>query len=279
VSHNRHSEALFDQRLLEYLRTAGRDGVLQAILLGADRSRSERLFAVVEVATAPMFELVRHEKRGLVSVAKAWELARRALEVTLPVLVELDIQLPQKQQLALQRDYERLWAFMRRASLNRDGSADLAALSVQSDGPPMESAWLALEYRLAYIEARLRRGDDFRDTRFDEVFGAPRRSGEPVRGQRMSDAHIARLLGLTLDGFNTLKTIRPSPAALNELLNHTGYVDRSLRARSVDERAPMAAHTKLAAGVPESDIDKLDLEEDFEILMRKFKRMKLRRSS
>ena len=114
--------------------------------------------------------------------------------------------------------------------------------------------------------------------RFDEVFDTPRRSGQPVRGQRMSDSHIARLLGLTLDGFCTLQTIRPSPAALNELFNHTGYVDRSIRGRTAADGSRMAAHTKLAAGVPESDIKKLDLEEDFEFLMRKFKRMKSRRS-
>jgi len=265
---------LFDQRLLQFLGTVGRDSVLHAILLAAESHRSQRLFAVIELSTAPMLEHLRGNKRGLVSVAKAWEMARNALALTLPVLEELGIELPPQQRSALQRDYEQLFGFLRRASLNQDGTADLAALSVHSDAEMVEGAWLALEYRLAYIEARLRCGQDFRDCRFDEVFGSPRRCGEPVRGQRMSDAHIAKLLGLTLDGFSTLKTTRPSPAALNELFNHTGYVDRSIRARTHQDGTAMAAHTKLAAGVPPSDINKLDLEEDFEILMRKFKRMK-----
>lgn len=278
MSDSRHSEAFYDQWLLLYLRTVGRDSVLHAILLAADRYRSQQLFAVIELATAPMVDHVRYQKRGLVSVARAWEVARGALELTLPALAELGIDLPPKQRAALQRDYEQLFAFLRRAALNRDGSADLAALSLQSDDEQLEGAWLALEYRLAYIEERLRCGQDFRESRFDEVFGTPRRSGEPTRGQRMSDAHLARLLGLTLDGFCTLKTIRPSPAALNELCNHTGYVDRSIRGRTANEGARMAAHTKLSSGVPASDIDKLDLEEDFEILMRKYKRMKSRRS-
>lgn len=256
----------------------GRESVLHSLLLGADRDRSPRLFEVIELATTPMLDHTRSQKRGLVSVARSWEMARAALELTLPVLAELGIELPSKQLAALHRNYEQLFAFVRRCSANRDGSADLAALSVRADEEPVEGAWVALEYRLAYIEARLRCGQDFSDSRFDEVFDTPRRSGQPVRGQRMSDSHIARLLGLTLDGFCTLQTIRPSPAALNELFNHTGYIDHSIRGRTAADGSRMAAHTKLAAGVPESDIKKLDLEEDFEFLMRKFKRMKSRRS-
>jgi hypothetical protein len=279
VSDSRYRENDFDQRLLQFLTTIGRDGVLRAMLLGADAARSERLFAIIEQATAPMFDHVRNAKRGLVSVAKAWELPRSAVELTLPALAELGIELPQQQRVALHRDYEQLFTYLRRAAINRDGCSDLAALSVQSDGGSSEGAWLALEYRLAYIEAKLRRGQDLKESRFDEVFGTPRRPGEPTRGQRLSDAHIAKLLGLPLDGFNTLKTIRPSPAALNELYNHTGYVDRSIAARTDRPGvALMAAHTRCADGVPESDIDKLDLEADFEVLHRKFKRLKSRRS-
>lgn len=278
MTHSPHRETSFDQRLLLYFRTVGRDGVLHDILLAADSFGSDRLFAVIELATAPMLDHARHSKRGLVSVAKAWEVARDALELTLPVLAELGIELVPKQRSALQRDYEQLFAFLRRAVHNRDGSGDLDALSVQADQQRVEGAWLALEYRLAYLEARLRCGQDFRESRFNEVFGNPRRAGEPTRGQRLSDAQIARLLGLTLDGFCTLKTIRPSPAALNELFNHTGYVDRSLRGRATNEGERLAAHTTLPTGIPASDIDKLDLEEDFESLMRKFRRMKSRRS-
>ena len=278
MTYRGHTAAFFDQLLLLYLRTVGRESVLHSILLGADRDRSPRLFETIEEAIAPMIEHVRTQKRGLVSVARSWEIARAALDRTLPVLSELGIELPAKQREALHGNYEQLFAFLGRSSAKRDGSADLAALSVHSDEEPVEGAWVALEYRLAYIEARLRCGQDFSDARFDEVFETPGRCGEPVRGQRMSDTHIARLLGLTLDGFRTLQTIRPSPAALNELFNHTGYVDRSIRGRTASDGSRMAAHTKMAAGVPEADIKKLDLEEDFEFLMRKYKRMKSRRS-
>ena len=74
----------------------------------------------------------------------------------------------------------------------------------------------------------------------------------------------------------TPRPTRPSPAALNELQRHTGYVDRSIGLRGeAHEGAPaLAALTIHGEPILESDVDALDFDDHFKELMRKFLRMK-----
>ena len=134
--------------------------------------------------------------------------------------------------------------------------------------------WLKLKRRSAYIEMRLRKGQDIPDERFDEVF--PGRA-QPRRGARLSDVQLAQLLGLPHAAFATLKTTRPSPAALNELCKITGYKDSSTQRRSEDhgDLSPIAALS--TQRIPEGDLRSLEQDEHFEGLQRKLERTKLRR--
>jgi hypothetical protein len=71
-------------------------------------------------------------------------------------------------------------------------------------------------------------------------------------------------------------TTTPSPAALNALNRHTGYVDRSISKRLAEHAGDeaIAALTKHSGRIPEEQVDKLDLDGDFNVLMHKFARIK-----
>jgi hypothetical protein len=264
--------------LRSYVTTVGRDSMIHELpFLQRAPEQQRRMWSAIGQAIEPM--LTRLSERGPASIDLNTKLALAGLaaDETIPVLKELGINLPAWRRAALRNDYEHLLEFLIGQVSNTAGAGDLTALSATSSSDDHHGPWLKLQRRIAYIETRLRKGQDIPDESFEEVFPA---RGQPRRGIRLSDVQIAQLLGLPHAAFATLKTMQPSPAALNELCKVTGYKDASTQRRTEDHEHRSAVAALSARRIPEADLQRLDQEkqdEHFENLRRKLERTKLRR--
>lgn len=265
--------------LQRYVTTVGRESLIHdLLLLPPAREQRQRLWSAIPQAIEPMFsQLLKHGATSIDLNTKLG-LAGLAVDETLPVLKQLGINLPAWRRAALLKEYEHLLDFLMALFANTAGADDLTALSGTLSTPPSDEQhgpWLKLQRRNAYIETRLRKGQDIPDERFEEVF--PTRS-RPRRGMRLSDVQIAQLLGLSHAAFATFKTIRPSPAALNELCKITGYKDASTQRRTEDHEHLSAMAAFSARRIPEAELPRLEQQDEhFENLQRKLERAKLRR--
>jgi RNA polymerase sigma-70 factor (ECF subfamily) len=164
-----------------------------------------------------------------------------------------------------------------RSAAQIDDDDDCALEMMVRSEPATQDAMTA--NRVAFMRYSVRRGKPFTIEHIAATLTLKlAEARQRKRRANFSDEDIGKLLGgLPVPAVQSLWTATPSPAALNQLLKHTGYLDAALQ-RDKDsvskEPAAAAAHTADATRLSKADFATVVVDSQFKELEAKFRRSK-----